>query len=179
HESGGAIAGADVALSSSGTATLECAVLGTPVVVMYKLSRANYLLGRVVVKIPNFSLVNIVAGKKVVPELIQRDVNPQRIAEETGKLLEPSNYARVVEELAPPAIKAAKQHESREEKTRDVLMNTILNRDKPEGQRGWLINRVDAASNNFKSWWNHDQADKWRKVLGALLIVFLLRAFTS
>ena len=100
HESGGAIAGADVALSSSGTATLECAVLGTPVVVMYKLSRANYLLGRVVVKIPNFSLVNIVAGKKVVPELIQRDVNPQRIAEETGKLLEPSKYARVVEELA-------------------------------------------------------------------------------
>ena len=94
------IATADVALSSSGTATLECAVLGTPVVVMFKLSRANYLLGKVVVKIPHFSLVNIVAGKEVVPELIQRDVNPRRIAEETRKLLEPANYARVVEELA-------------------------------------------------------------------------------
>ncbi len=100
HEEGASIANADVALSSSGTATLECAVLGTPVVVMYKLSRANYLLGKVVVKIPHFSLVNIVAGKKVVPELIQRDVNPQRIADETRALLEPSHYARVVEELA-------------------------------------------------------------------------------
>jgi lipid-A-disaccharide synthase len=94
------IATADVALSSSGTATLECAVLGTPVVVMYKLSRANYLLGRAVVKIPHFSLVNIVAGKEVVPELIQRNVNPERIAAETRKLLEPANYAHVVEELA-------------------------------------------------------------------------------
>ena len=94
------IATADVALSSSGTATLECAVLGTPVVVMYKLSRANYLLGKAVVKIPHFSLVNIVAGKEVVPELIQHNVNPKRIAEETRNLLEPANYARVVAELA-------------------------------------------------------------------------------
>ena len=94
------IAAADVALSSSGTATLECAVLGTPVVVMYKLSRANYWLGRLVVKIPHFALINIVAGKEVVPELIQSAVNPERIAEETRKLLEPSNHARVVGELA-------------------------------------------------------------------------------
>lgn len=99
HENGAAIARADVALSSSGTATLECAVLGTPVVVMYRLSRANYMLGKMVVKIPHFSLVNIVAGKEVVPELIQHDVNPERIAAETRKLLDPANYARVVAEL--------------------------------------------------------------------------------
>jgi len=99
HENGAAIARADVALSSSGTATLECAVLGTPVVVMYRLSRANYMLGKMVVKIPHISLVNIVAGKEVVPELIQHDVNPERIAAETRKLLDPANYARVVAEL--------------------------------------------------------------------------------
>jgi lipid-A-disaccharide synthase len=100
YEDGAAIARADMALSSSGTATLECAVLGTPVVVMYRLSRANYWLGRMVVKIPHFGLINIVAEKEVVPELVQSDVNPERIAAEARKLLEPATYARVVGELA-------------------------------------------------------------------------------
>jgi lipid-A-disaccharide synthase len=100
YENGAAIARADIALSSSGTATLECAVLGTPVVVMYRLSRANYWLGRMVVKIPHFGLINIVAEKEVVPELVQSDVNPERIAAEARKLLEPATYARVVGELA-------------------------------------------------------------------------------
>jgi lipid-A-disaccharide synthase len=100
HDNGEAVAAADVALSSSGTATLECAVLGTPVIVMYRLSLANYWLGRMVVTIPHFALINIVAGKKIVPELIQGDVNGRTIAEETRRLLEPANYARVVEELA-------------------------------------------------------------------------------
>jgi lipid-A-disaccharide synthase len=100
HDKGEAVAAADVALSSSGTATLECAVLGTPVIVMYRLSFANYWLGRIVVTIPHFALINIVAGKKIVPELIQGDVNGQTIAVEMRRLLEPANYAAVVEELA-------------------------------------------------------------------------------
>jgi lipid-A-disaccharide synthase len=100
HDNGEAVAAADVALSSSGTATLECAVLGTPVIVMYRLSFANYWLGRMVVTIPHFALINIVAGKKIVPELIQGDVNGERIAAETRRLLDPANYAGVVEELA-------------------------------------------------------------------------------
>ena len=100
HDNGEAVAAADVALSSSGTATLECAVLGTPVIVMYRLSQANYWLGKMVVTIPHFALINIVAGKQIVPELIQGDVNGQRIAAETRRLLDPANYARVVEELA-------------------------------------------------------------------------------
>jgi lipid-A-disaccharide synthase len=100
HDHGEAVAAADVALSSSGTATLECAVLGTPVIVMYRLSFANYWLGRMVVTIPHFALINIVAGKKIVPELIQGHVNGQTIAAETRRLLEPANYAAVVEELA-------------------------------------------------------------------------------
>jgi lipid-A-disaccharide synthase len=95
-----AIAAADIALSSSGTATLECAVLGTPVIVMYRLSWANYWLGRMVVTIPHFGLINIVAGKKIVPELIQGHVNGNRIAAETRRLLEPEVYARAVEDLA-------------------------------------------------------------------------------
>ena len=100
HDNGEAVAAADVALSSSGTATLECAVLGTPVIVMYRLSQANYWLGKMVVTIPHFALINIVAGKQIVPELIQGAVNGQRIAAETRRLLDPANYARVSEELA-------------------------------------------------------------------------------
>ena len=100
HDGGEGVAAADVALSSSGTATLESAVLGTPVVVMYRLSRATYLLARRLVKLPHFSLVNIVAGKRVVPELLQDDVNGARIAEEVRALIEPTHYEAVRTELA-------------------------------------------------------------------------------
>jgi lipid-A-disaccharide synthase len=99
HDRGEGVAAADVALSSSGTATLESAVLGTPVVVMYRLSRATYLLGKRLVKLPHFSLVNIIAGHEVVPELIQEDVNGARIADEVRRLVEPARYAWVRNEL--------------------------------------------------------------------------------
>jgi len=100
HDRGEGVAAADVALCSSGTATLEAAILGTPVVVMYRLSRATYALARRLVRLPHFSLVNIVAGKRVVPELIQDDVNGSRIAEEVRHLVDPSHHAAVREDLA-------------------------------------------------------------------------------
>jgi lipid-A-disaccharide synthase len=87
-------------LSSSGTATLESAVLGTPVVVMYRLSRATFVLAKRLVRLPYFSLVNIVAGKEVVPELIQDEVNGERIANEVRKLVAPGDYEKTCEELA-------------------------------------------------------------------------------
>jgi lipid-A-disaccharide synthase len=96
---GEGVASADVSLSSSGTATLESAILGTPVVVMYRLSRATYVLAKKLVRLPHFGLVNIVAGKEVVPELIQEDVNGERIAAEVRKLIEPQRYAEVTAEL--------------------------------------------------------------------------------
>lgn len=98
HDGGQALADADVALSSSGTATLESAFLGTPVVVMYRLSRATYFLARRLVKLPHFSLVNIVAGKRVVPELLQDEVNGERIAAEVRSLV--ARSADVRRELA-------------------------------------------------------------------------------
>lgn len=100
HDRGEGIAAADLALSSSGTATLECAVLGTPVVVMYRLSRATHWLARRLVNLPQFSLVNIIAGKKVVPELLQDEVTGERIAAEARRLLEPATYRQITEELA-------------------------------------------------------------------------------
>lgn len=100
HDRGEGLAAADVALSSSGTATLEAALVGTPVVVMYLLSRATYWLALRLVKVRHFSLINIVAGKRVVPELIQKDVNGARIAQEVLRMIEPANYARLRQELA-------------------------------------------------------------------------------
>ena len=98
HDRGEGIAAADLALSSSGTATLECAVLGTPVVVMYRLSRATHWLARRLVKLPQFSLVNIIAGKEVVPELLQDEVTGERIAAAVRDLL--ANRDKVRGELA-------------------------------------------------------------------------------
>lgn len=113
HDRGEGIAAADVALSSSGTATLECAILGTPVVVMYRLSRMTHWLGRRLVRVPHFSLVNIIAGKEVVPELLQHDVNGERIAAEARKLLEPEYNRWVRDELATVRTKLGEPGASR------------------------------------------------------------------
>lgn len=94
-----ALAAADLALCSSGTATLECAVLGVPAVVVYRLSRLTHLLARRLVTLPHFSLVNIVAGKRVIPELLQDEVTPANIAREANAMLEPARYAETVREL--------------------------------------------------------------------------------
>lgn len=102
HDRGEAVSSADVALSSSGTATLECAVLGTPVVVMYRLSPMTYRLAKWLVRLPHFSLVNIVAGKQIVPELLQDRVTGPNIAAAVRELL--GNRDRVTEELR--AVKA-------------------------------------------------------------------------
>lgn len=104
HDRGEGVAAADVALSSSGTATLESAILGTPVVVMYRLSRATYALAKKLIRLPHFSLVNIVAGHEVVPELIQDEVKGERIAAEVRRLVAPENVGKISAELA--AIRA-------------------------------------------------------------------------
>ena len=123
HDRGEAIAAADVALSSSGTATLECAVLGTPTIVMYRLSRLTYLLALKLVKVPFFSLVNIVAEKEVVPELIQRDVNGERIAAEVRKMIEPSNYDRLTRELAEVRARLGEEGASR--RAAEAIMSVV------------------------------------------------------
>ena len=78
---------ADLLLVVSGTATLEGAIAGVPMVIIYRLSRISYLIGRMLVRVKCIGLANIVVGRKVVPELIQGDVTPQRIAREAGRIL--------------------------------------------------------------------------------------------
>jgi len=77
----------DAVVVASGTATLECAIALKPMVVVYKLSTISYLIGKAVIKLDKIALVNIVAGKKIVPELIQNEATPRNIAEQAGKML--------------------------------------------------------------------------------------------
>lgn len=81
------LAHADLALAASGTVTIEAALLGTPMVTFYRVSRFTWLLGRRLVRVPFLSMVNLVAQRAVVPELIQGDLDPGRLAQEAARLL--------------------------------------------------------------------------------------------
>jgi lipid-A-disaccharide synthase len=82
------MAGAEALLIASGTATLEAALLGTPMVVCYRVSRTTEILARLLARVPWISLPNLVSGRAVVPELIQEDVTGARLAAEASRLLE-------------------------------------------------------------------------------------------
>lgn len=82
------MAAADVVLIASGTATLEAALLGTPMVVCYRVSRLTEALVRMLVRVPWCSLPNLIAGRAVVPEILQDDLTGQRLASEALRLLE-------------------------------------------------------------------------------------------
>lgn len=77
-----------VAIAASGTATLETTLLSVPTVIVYKVAPLTYWLGKYLVKIPYVGLPNIIAGHKVVPELLQDEVTPEKIARETISLLQ-------------------------------------------------------------------------------------------
>lgn len=79
---------ADFCLVASGTATLETAIMQRPFVVIYKMNLLNYLLYRPQVKVPYIGMVNIVAGRKIVPEFIQFKAHPKKISEQVLKILQ-------------------------------------------------------------------------------------------
>lgn len=86
-ESWDAMAHADLALAASGTVTVEAALLGTPMVTFYKVTPASWALGKFLVRVPFYSMVNLIAGRAVVPELMQGRMTGERIAAEARRLL--------------------------------------------------------------------------------------------
>ncbi len=78
---------ANLLLVTSGTATLESAIAGTPLVILYKTSFLNWLLAKSLIRIPHIGLVNVVAGKKISPEFIQYNAKPEIIAAEVIDIL--------------------------------------------------------------------------------------------
>ena len=95
-----AIVDADVAICASGTATLETAIIGVPLVVVYKLTSLSYALARRLVKLPDFALVNIVAGERIVPELLQGAVCGPEIARTVRAIYAPTAHAHAMRKLA-------------------------------------------------------------------------------
>jgi lipid-A-disaccharide synthase len=90
------IKAADAVMAASGTATLETALLGTPMVVLYRVSPLTYFAGKCLINVKCISLVNIIAGRIIVPELIQDDMNPQKIAVEVSSILEDPHRAEQI-----------------------------------------------------------------------------------
>jgi lipid-A-disaccharide synthase len=105
-----ALAAADVAIVSSGTATVEAALLDAPMVVVYRVTPLTALLAKPLVRTSYFSMVNLIAGRGVVPELIQKDFTPAKVAQEVLRLLNDpraredlrSGLAEVRKRLGPP-----------------------------------------------------------------------------
>jgi lipid-A-disaccharide synthase len=89
-----------VVIAVSGTVTLESAISGTPMVIIYKVSPVSYWLGRAMIQVKHIGLVNLITGKKIVPELIQDQASPDRIADTVFNMLsDAANLERLRLEL--------------------------------------------------------------------------------
>jgi lipid-A-disaccharide synthase len=105
-----ALAHANASIVASGTATVEAALLDAPMVVVYRVTPLTALLAKPLVRTKHFAMVNLIAGREVVPELIQKDFTPERLAGEALRLLRNTaaveamraNLAEVRRRLGPP-----------------------------------------------------------------------------
>jgi len=96
----------DAAISVSGTVTMELALVGIPMVIVYRASELTYQIGKRVIKVPHIGICNIVAGKGIVKELIQHEVTPEAIAAEIEAQLTDSSYSlRMRDDLAQVRVK--------------------------------------------------------------------------
>jgi lipid-A-disaccharide synthase len=97
HNARATLMHARAAVVASGTATVEAALSGTPFVVVYRLAPLTWLLGRKLVKLDTFAMPNLIAGKKVVPELIQKDVTAQNVVRELNAIIPDGPIRRQME----------------------------------------------------------------------------------
>ena len=95
-----AVGAADLVWTASGTATLETALLSRPMVIVYRVSWLTYIIARLLVRVEHIGMVNLLAGKRLVPELVQDDFNPSRLIAESRRLLRDEQArSSIVEEL--------------------------------------------------------------------------------
>ena len=105
-----ALGAADLSVVSSGTATVEAALMDAPMIVVYRLAPLTASIARLLVRTPMFAMVNLIAGNRVVPELVQKDFTPARLANEAIRLLDSPDaraemrrgLAEVRKKLGPP-----------------------------------------------------------------------------
>lgn len=115
---------ADFCLVASGTATLETAIMQKPFVVIYKMGLLNYLLYRPQVRLPYIGMVNIAAGRKIIPEFIQFNATPRRIADEAVSILRnPAELNRIQQDLA--AVRASLGETGAAGRAAKILIDTM------------------------------------------------------
>jgi lipid-A-disaccharide synthase len=96
-----AVNAADLVWTASGTATLETALLLKPMIIVYRLSWLTYWLARLLVRVEHIGIVNLIAGERVVPELVQSELQPERLVEESRRILDgPETRSRIIEKLS-------------------------------------------------------------------------------
>ncbi|MEO6334769.1 MAG: lipid-A-disaccharide synthase [Pyrinomonadaceae bacterium] len=100
NETFDALNASDAAAVTSGTATLETGIIGTPMAIVYKTSALNYKLLRPLIDVEHFGLINLIAGERVAAELIQDEFNPQSLADELFRLLEANTNTKIRGRLA-------------------------------------------------------------------------------
>ncbi|MBC2715069.1 MAG: lipid-A-disaccharide synthase [Desulfobacteraceae bacterium] len=111
-------------IAASGTVTLETAIYGVPMVIMYRISPASYMLGRALVEVDHIGLVNIIANERIVPELIQGEASPGKIARTVGEMLNnPLELSRIKEKLK--LVKSMLGEAGASEKTADIGLSLL------------------------------------------------------
>jgi len=142
-ESWDALAHADLALAASGTVTVEAALLGTPMVTFYKVTAPSWVMGKLLVDVPFYCMVNLIAGRAVVPELMQGQMTGESIAREARRLLGDENaraemkagLAEVREKLAYAGMPAPQRAAAIvQELVREIVAQKIAARKTREGQ---------------------------------------------
>lgn len=118
----------DLAIVASGTATLECGIMNVPMIITYKVSMFNAAIFRLFINVPYVGLVNILAGKEIVPELLQFDATPDRIYDEAEKILFDGKKA---EEMKKELLKVRESlgKEGASRRAAEAVVRLLLNRD--------------------------------------------------
>ncbi len=120
-----ALSWSDLALAASGTVTVEAALLGTPVVTFYRVSQLTWTLGRPLVRVPFYSMVNLVAGRAVVPELIQNDCNAENLALQALRLLGDGDARRRMQQDLNVVAERLRGRSDPLEQAADVIRNLL------------------------------------------------------
>jgi lipid-A-disaccharide synthase len=124
HDTHNALAHSDLAVVTSGTATLEAALLETPLIVVYRSSELNYRLIRPLIHLDTFGMVNLIAGQKIVPELIQRDMNPNRLAGTVMDLLKDEAQRAAIKHKLKQ-VKQSLGEGSAVDRAAEIVMNAV------------------------------------------------------
>lgn len=153
-DSYGAMRASDLLITASGTVTLEAAILGAPMIITYRVSQLSYATGRRLIKVHCVGLPNLIAGRIVAPELLQRDARPERLAQAALSCLEsPERLASMKRDLQ--GIRGALGEPGVADRVARLVMETAATArgGAPEGVRGEVFPR-----NGNRDAWLHPES---------------------